>query len=158
MLKPLQGVFAPVVTTFDQYTEELDLDAFVANARAHLAAGLDGLVVTGSTGEAALLDSSERAKLVETARAHLAARQSSVVREANQIYAGVVEVFKEQNRTRLERAHVLIGNEKRPAGSELSSQLGKMSELKSEISNLDHLTDRLDRINRSMRGENQTTQ
>ena len=68
MLKPLQGVFAPVVTTFDPYTEELDLDAFAANARAHLAAGMDGLVVTGSTGEAALLDSSERAKLVETAR------------------------------------------------------------------------------------------
>src|SRR5262245_23387186 len=68
MLKPLQGVFAPVVTTFDQYTEELDLDAFAANARAHLAAGLDGLVVTGSTGEAALLDGAERAQLVETAR------------------------------------------------------------------------------------------
>src|SRR5215510_10415274 len=68
MLKPLQGVFAPVVTTFDPYTEELDLDAFAANARAHLAAGLDGLVVTGSTGEAALLDATERCALVETAR------------------------------------------------------------------------------------------
>jgi 4-hydroxy-2-oxoglutarate aldolase len=68
MLKPLQGVFAPVVTTFDPYTEELDLDAFAANARTHLAAGMDGLVVTGSTGEAALLDASERAKLAETAR------------------------------------------------------------------------------------------
>jgi 4-hydroxy-2-oxoglutarate aldolase len=67
-MQPLQGVFAPVVTTFDPYTEELDLDAFAANAQAHLAAGMDGLVVTGSTGEAALLDTAERASLVETAR------------------------------------------------------------------------------------------
>ena len=68
MTKPLQGVFAPVVTTFDQFTEELDLAAFEANARAHLAAGMDGLVVTGSTGEAALLDATERGALVDAAR------------------------------------------------------------------------------------------
>jgi 4-hydroxy-2-oxoglutarate aldolase len=64
----LQGIFAPVVTTFDSHTEELDLDAFAANGRAHLAAGLDGLVVTGSTGEAALLDATERGTLVDVAR------------------------------------------------------------------------------------------
>lgn len=68
-MKPLHGIFAPVVTTFDSHTEELDLDAFTANARAHIAAGLDGLVVTGSTGEAALLDLTERGKLVEAVRA-----------------------------------------------------------------------------------------
>ena len=37
-------------------TGELDVAAFAANVRAHLAAGLHGVVVTGSTGEAALLD------------------------------------------------------------------------------------------------------
>jgi dihydrodipicolinate synthase/N-acetylneuraminate lyase len=68
MTKPLEGVFAPLVTTFDTYTEEVDLDAFTANARAHLAAGMDGVVVTGSTGEAALLDGAERARLVDAAR------------------------------------------------------------------------------------------
>ncbi|HEY9230058.1 MAG TPA: dihydrodipicolinate synthase family protein, partial [Gemmatimonadaceae bacterium] len=68
-MKSLQGIFAPVVTTFDSHGEELDLDAFAANARAHLAAGLDGVVVTGSTGEAALLDTTERGKLVDAARA-----------------------------------------------------------------------------------------
>ena len=67
-MKSLQGIFAPVVTTFDSHSEELDLEAFTANAKAHLAAGLDGLVVTGSTGEAALLDASERNDLIETAR------------------------------------------------------------------------------------------
>jgi 4-hydroxy-2-oxoglutarate aldolase len=65
----LRGVFGPVVTTFGPGdNEDLDLSAFADNGRAHLAAGLDGLVVTGSTGEAALLDAAERGRLVETAR------------------------------------------------------------------------------------------
>ncbi len=68
MTTQLRGVFAPVVTTFDARTQELDLDAFAENARAHFAAGLDGLVVAGSTGEAALLDSAERSALVDAAR------------------------------------------------------------------------------------------
>jgi 4-hydroxy-2-oxoglutarate aldolase len=63
----LRGVFGPVITTFDG-RGELDLDAFGANARSHLDAGLDGLVVAGSTGEAALLDEGERHRLVEMAR------------------------------------------------------------------------------------------
>lgn len=63
----LRGVFGPVITTFDA-RGELDLDAFGANATAHLAAGLHGLVVAGSTGEAALLEEGERQRLVEMAR------------------------------------------------------------------------------------------
>ena len=63
----LRGVFGPVITTFDA-RGELDLDAFGANATAHLGAGLHGLVVAGSTGEAALLEEGERQRLVEMAR------------------------------------------------------------------------------------------
>jgi 4-hydroxy-2-oxoglutarate aldolase len=66
--KTLEGVFAPVVTTFYAQTGELDLASFAANVRSHLAAGLHGIVVTGSTGEAALLDFEERAALVDAAR------------------------------------------------------------------------------------------
>lgn len=67
-MKPsLRGVFGPVITTFDA-RGDIDLDAFGANARAHLSAGLDGLVVAGSTGEAALLEEGERQRLVEMAR------------------------------------------------------------------------------------------
>jgi 4-hydroxy-2-oxoglutarate aldolase len=68
MTKQLQGVFAPVVTTFYNETGELDVASFAANVRAHLNAGLHGIVVTGSTGEAALLDFEERAALVDAAR------------------------------------------------------------------------------------------
>jgi 4-hydroxy-2-oxoglutarate aldolase len=63
----LDGILAPVVTPFDR-SGAVDDDAFVANVRAHLGAGLHGVVVAGSTGEAALLDEDERARLVELAR------------------------------------------------------------------------------------------
>ena len=67
-MKTLHGVFAPVVTTFDAVHGELDVSAFASNVRAHLAAGLHGIVVTGSTGEAALLDGIERNALIDAAR------------------------------------------------------------------------------------------
>jgi 4-hydroxy-2-oxoglutarate aldolase len=64
----IRGVLGPVVTPFDA-AGEVDLPAFTHNIRGHLDAGLNGIVVTGSTGEAALLDERERASLVEAARA-----------------------------------------------------------------------------------------
>ena len=67
MIKRLTGVLGPVTTPFAG-DETLDLPAFEANARAHLEAGLEGLVVCGSTGEAALLDEDERARLTASAR------------------------------------------------------------------------------------------
>jgi 4-hydroxy-2-oxoglutarate aldolase len=64
----LQGVFAPVVSTFHAKTEALDVGAFTANIDSHLSNGLDGIVVCGSTGEAALLTEEERLELLEAAR------------------------------------------------------------------------------------------
>ena len=64
----LQGVFAPVVTTFYRESGEVDVASFAANIRAHLNAGLSGIIVTGSTGEAALLDNDERSALIDAAR------------------------------------------------------------------------------------------
>jgi 4-hydroxy-2-oxoglutarate aldolase len=66
-MKRLAGILAPVVTTFDE-RDELARAPFSANIRAHLAAGLAGVVVAGSTGEAALLDDEERRALVVWAR------------------------------------------------------------------------------------------
>src|SRR4051812_27339652 len=68
MKKVLEGVFAPVVSTFYRETGELDVASFAANVRAHVAVGLHGIVVTGSTGEAALLDAAERCALIDVAR------------------------------------------------------------------------------------------
>jgi len=64
----ISGVLAPVVSTFDAATGDLDAVPFRANIRAHMAEGLSGVVVAGSTGEAALLDERERQQLVEWAR------------------------------------------------------------------------------------------
>jgi len=64
----LRGVIAPVVTTFEHRNEAVDLDAFATNLRAYAAAGLSGIVVCGSTGEAALLNEEERRSLIEQTR------------------------------------------------------------------------------------------
>lgn len=64
---PLAGVMGPVVTAFGAQGA-LARGPFEENVRAHLAAGLSGLVVAGSTGEAVLLDDAERRSLVEWAR------------------------------------------------------------------------------------------
>ncbi|MHB8839547.1 MAG: dihydrodipicolinate synthase family protein [Gemmatimonadaceae bacterium] len=63
----LAGVLGPVTTPFTA-SETPDLVGFSSNIRSHLAHGLHGIVVCGSTGEAALLDEAERAQLVATAR------------------------------------------------------------------------------------------
>jgi len=67
VIKKLTGIFAPMTTPFDK-NGELDRSAFEFNCQAHMKAGLNGLVVAGSTGEAALLDATERGSLVEYAR------------------------------------------------------------------------------------------
>ncbi|MEA3247886.1 MAG: dihydrodipicolinate synthase family protein, partial [Gemmatimonadota bacterium] len=64
----LQGVLGPVVSTFQEGTETLDVASFTSNVNAHVAAGLHGIVVCGSTGEAALLSEDERRVLLEAAR------------------------------------------------------------------------------------------
>ena len=67
MTLSLAGIFAPVTTPF-VVGGEVDAPGFAANIKAHLDAGLSGVVVGGSTGEAALLDEAERSSLVEIAR------------------------------------------------------------------------------------------
>jgi 4-hydroxy-2-oxoglutarate aldolase len=74
----LRGVLAPVVTPFDA-AGEVDGPAFTSNLAAHLRAGLDGIVVAGSTGEAALLDDTERARLTELARAAVPAGKTLLI-------------------------------------------------------------------------------
>ncbi|MBA3855049.1 MAG: dihydrodipicolinate synthase family protein [Gemmatimonas sp.] len=69
----LQGIFAPVISTFHAGSEDLNLDGFASNVRSHIAEGLGGVVVAGSTGEAALLSEAERGALIATSREHVPA-------------------------------------------------------------------------------------
>lgn len=63
----LEGVFGPVTTPF-RADGELDRAGFEKNVATHMRQGLRGVVVAGSTGEAALLDERERQHLAEWAR------------------------------------------------------------------------------------------
>lgn len=74
----LHGILAPVVTPFGE-NGDVALDAFAHNVRAHLNAGVCGIVVTGSTGEAALLDDAERNALVERARREIGSDRTLLV-------------------------------------------------------------------------------
>lgn len=69
----LTGVFAPITTPFDD-RGEVDTVAAAANVRALVDAGLDGIVVAGSTGEAALLEDAERASLLASVRSAAAGK------------------------------------------------------------------------------------
>jgi len=85
----LRGILAPVVTPFDA-KGEVDVAAFGANVRAHLAAGLHGIVVGGSTGEAALLDEAERLRLVEAARREIQRDRLLIVGTGGESTRGVM--------------------------------------------------------------------
>jgi len=67
MARRFGGVMGPMVTPF-KADESLDMAGFEANVRADRAAGLEGVLVAGSTGEAALLGDDERRVLIEAAR------------------------------------------------------------------------------------------
>ena len=64
----LAGVIAPLTTPFDPETGDVAPVPLRQQVRDLLAAGLDGVVVAGSTGEAALLDESEKVRAVEWLR------------------------------------------------------------------------------------------
>jgi 4-hydroxy-2-oxoglutarate aldolase len=66
-VRRFNGVFGPVTTPFAA-DGDVDVGAFSQNLTAHITAGLDGVVVNGSTGEAALLDEGERDRLLEAGR------------------------------------------------------------------------------------------
>jgi len=65
---PPAGIFPPVTTPFDATTGDVAPQRFRENVERLLAAGVDGVVVSGSTGEAPLLDPDEQQHLVGLAR------------------------------------------------------------------------------------------
>ena len=62
--RQLAGVLAPITTPFDSATGEVAPVHLRHNVTRLVAAGLDGVVVAGSTGESALLDPDEQRRMV----------------------------------------------------------------------------------------------
>jgi len=65
---PLKGIFPPITTPFDPATGDFAPAKLRHNVERLLAAGVQGVVVSGSTGEAALLAADEQRRLVAVAR------------------------------------------------------------------------------------------
>jgi 4-hydroxy-2-oxoglutarate aldolase len=66
--RQLAGVLAPITTPFDSVTGEVAPVHLRHNVSCLVAAGLHGVVVAGSTGEAALLDPDEQRRMVAWVR------------------------------------------------------------------------------------------
>lgn len=66
--RELAGVFAPITTPFDPASGDVSAEHLKANVARHVADGLDGVVVAGSTGEAPLLDLDEPRRMIGWAR------------------------------------------------------------------------------------------
>jgi len=64
----LRGVFIPAATPFDAVTGDVDLVGLRGNLRRWLEHPVRGIVLCGSTGEAVMLDDSERRTLLDGAR------------------------------------------------------------------------------------------
>ncbi len=62
-----QGVFPAIITPF-QADDRLDIDMFGQNLSAQLSAGVDGIIIGGSLGEASTLTTDEKQLLVAKAR------------------------------------------------------------------------------------------
>src|SRR5438874_2503987 len=65
----LGGMMVPLVSPFDATTGELAHERYARQVRYYVDLGVSGVVVAGSSGEAALLEEDERTRLVVWARA-----------------------------------------------------------------------------------------
>ena len=72
--KALGGVLAPIATLFDS-TGELDLGAYARNIDWYCGTPLDGIVMLGSNGEFASLDTVEKMRLIEAGTAAIDGRK-----------------------------------------------------------------------------------
>lgn len=75
MAKALEGVFAPIATLFTK-DDELDLDGYQKNIEWYCNSPLDGVVIMGSNGEYASLDTDEKLKLIEAGVAAVNGRKT----------------------------------------------------------------------------------
>jgi dihydrodipicolinate synthase/N-acetylneuraminate lyase len=78
-----KGVFPAVTTKFTE-NEELDLDTFDINIKAQLDAGVDGIILGGSLGEASVLTENEKFVLLQHTLAYVAGKVPVILNIAEQ--------------------------------------------------------------------------
>ncbi len=89
-----QGIFPALVTPFTA-DDKIDLDLFGKNLQAQVDAGITGVIVAGSLGEASTLTTSEKYELVKFAKRVLPAGMPVVLCIAEQSTAVAVAIAKE---------------------------------------------------------------
>ena len=85
-----QGVFPAVTTKFTDHNE-LDLNWFTKNLEAQIEAGVDGIILGGTLGEASSLEKNEKDTLVKTAVNHVNGRVPVVMNVAEQTTKAAIE-------------------------------------------------------------------
>ncbi|BDD02853.1 dihydrodipicolinate synthase family protein [Aureibacter tunicatorum] len=84
-----RGVFPAVTTKFTD-DDRLDLDAFRKNIDAQLEAGVDGIILGGTLGEASVLSADEKSELVRACVAHVDGRVPVIMNVAEQTTANAI--------------------------------------------------------------------
>ncbi|GAB3527637.1 dihydrodipicolinate synthase family protein [Pontibacter brevis] len=85
-----EGVFPAVTTKFTE-DDRLDIEAFLANIESQLSAGVRGIILGGTLGEASTLSEEEKAVLVRETVAFVEGRVPVILNIAEQTTAGAVE-------------------------------------------------------------------
>jgi 4-hydroxy-tetrahydrodipicolinate synthase len=87
------GVYPALLTPFKE-NEEIDYDVFAKNIEAQIAAGVDGLIIAGSLGEASTLSTEEKFDLAKFAIKASAGRVPVVLNIAEPTTKGAIELAK----------------------------------------------------------------
>jgi 4-hydroxy-tetrahydrodipicolinate synthase len=87
------GVYPALLTPFKE-SEEIDYDVFAKNIEAQIEAGVDGLIVAGSLGEASTLSTEEKFELAKFAIQTSAGRVPVILNIAEPTTKGAIELAK----------------------------------------------------------------
>ncbi|REG81869.1 dihydrodipicolinate synthase family protein [Algoriphagus antarcticus] len=101
-----KGVF-PAVTTKFTSDDELDIKSFQSNIRTQMEAGVHGIILGGSLGEASTLTSREKATLIKATLEVLEEKIPAVLTIAEQSTEGAIEAVKAANESGIEGFMVL---------------------------------------------------
>ncbi len=101
-----KGVF-PAVTTKFTTDDELDIKTFQSNIRAQMEAGVHGIILGGSLGEASTLTSCEKATLIKATLEVLEGKIPVVLTIAEQSTKGAIEAVIAANESGIEGFMVL---------------------------------------------------
>ena len=96
-----QGVF-PAVTTPFREDESLDIEMFTLNLRAQLAAGVHGLVIGGTLGEASVLTDGDKSQLVEAAQSVASGRVPLILNIAEASLREALQKVKQAERWKVD--------------------------------------------------------